>query len=85
VGYFQFEPVGGHVSASFVKRQNWTVGGIVRRYPRLSKGFSRKIENHAAATGLNYFAYNFVKIHRKLRTSPCFARPRLPLQAACGG
>jgi len=27
----------------------------------------------AAATALNYFAYNFIKIHRTLRTSPAMA------------
>ena len=42
----------------------------MRRYTRLSNGFSRKLRNHAAATALNYFAYNFIKIHRTLRTSP---------------
>ena len=31
------------------------------------------MENHAAATALNYFAYNFIKIHRPLRTSPAMA------------
>ena len=31
------------------------------------------MENHAAATALNYFAYNFIKIHRTLRTSPAMA------------
>ena len=35
--------------------------------------FSRRLENHAAATALNYFAYNFIKIHRTLRTSPAMA------------
>ena len=44
-----------------------------RRYTRLSNGFSRKLENHAAATALNYFAYNFIKIHRTLRMSPAMA------------
>lgn len=44
-----------------------------RRMTRLSNGFSRKIENHAAAVALNYFAYNFIKIHRTLRTSPAMA------------
>jgi hypothetical protein len=34
---------------------------------------SRKLENHAAATALNYFAYNFIKIHRTLRMSPAMA------------
>jgi hypothetical protein len=46
-----------HVSTSFVERQNWTVRCTIRRYTRLSNGFSRKMENHAAATALNYFAY----------------------------
>ncbi len=38
-----------------------------------SRVVSRKMENHAAATALNYFAYNFIKIHRTLRTSPAMA------------
>jgi hypothetical protein len=62
-----------HVSTSFVERQNWTVRTAMRRYTRLSNGFSRKLANHAAATALNYFAYNFIKIHRTLRTSPAMA------------
>ncbi len=62
-----------HVSTSFVERQNWTVRTNMRRYTRLSNGFSRKLENHAAATALNYFAYNFIKIHRTLRISPAMA------------
>src|ERR1700692_4226324 len=62
-----------HVSTSFVERQNWTVRGTMRRSTRLSNGFSRKMENHAAATALNYFSYNFIKIHRTLRTSPAMA------------
>ena len=45
----------------------------MRRYTRLSNGFSRKIENHAAAIALNYFAYNFIKIHRTLRVTPAMA------------
>ena len=45
----------------------------MRRYTRLSNGFSRKIENHMAAVALNYFAYNFIKIHTTLRTSPAMA------------
>jgi len=40
---------------------------------RLSNGFSHKIENHAAAVALNYFAYNFIKIHSTLRMSPAMA------------
>jgi hypothetical protein len=53
--------------------QNWSVGTSMRRYTRLSNGFSRKIENHVAAVAINYFAYNFIKIHRTLRPSPAMA------------
>ena len=45
----------------------------MRRYTRLSNGFSRKLQNHEAAVALNYFAYNFIKIHRTLRTTPAMA------------
>lgn len=62
-----------HISTSYVERQNWSVRTAMRRYTRLSNGFSRKIENHAAAVALNYFAYNFIKIHRTLRVSPAMA------------
>ncbi len=67
------DPDSQHISTSFVERQNWTVRTNMRRYTRLSNGFSRKIENHAAAVALNYFAYNFIKIHRTLRMSPAMA------------
>jgi IS1 family transposase len=62
-----------HISTSFVERHNWSVRTAMRRYTRLSNGFSRKIENHAAAVALNYFAYNFIKIHRTLRVTPAMA------------
>jgi len=62
-----------HISTSYVERHNWTVRGRMRRYTRLSNGFSRKLRNHAAATALNYFAYNFIQIHKTLRTSPAMA------------
>jgi IS1 family transposase len=66
-------PQAKHISTSFVERQNWSVRTAMRRYTRLSNGFSRKIENHAAAIALNYFAYNFIKIHRTLRVTPAMA------------
>ena len=62
-----------HISTSFAERQNWTVRTNMRRYTRLSNGFSRKLQNHAAAVALNYFAYNFIKIHRTLRVTPAMA------------
>ncbi len=62
-----------HVSTSYSERLNWTVRTNMRRYTRLSNGFSRKIENHFAAVSLNYFAYNFIKIHSTLRVTPAMA------------
>ncbi len=66
-------PDQAHISTSFVERQNRTVRTTMCRYTRLSNGFSRKIENHMAAVALNYFAYNFIKIHRTLRVTPAMA------------
>ena len=43
-----------------------------RRFTRLTDGFSKKIENHAASVALGYFAY-FVKINRTLRKTPAMA------------
>jgi hypothetical protein len=67
------QPDPKHISTSFAERQNWTVRTNMRRYTRLSNGFSRKVQNHAAAVALNYFAYNFIKIYRTLRVSPAMA------------
>jgi len=44
--------------------------------PTLGSGLSAEVAYvayPAAATALNYFAYNFIKIHRTLRTSPAMA------------
>jgi hypothetical protein len=62
-----------HISTSYVERENWTVRTTMRRYTRLSNGFSRKLTNHEAAVALNYFAYNFIRIHRTLRVTPAMA------------
>jgi hypothetical protein len=62
-----------HISTSYVERLNWSTRTSMRRYTRLSNGFSRKLENHEAAVALNYFAYNFIKIHRTLRVTRAMA------------
>ena len=62
-----------HISTSYVERLNWSTRTSMRRYTRLSNGFSRKLENHEAAVALNYFAYNFIRIHRTLRVMPAMA------------
>ena len=67
------DPDPKHISTSYAEHHNWTVRTTMRRYTRLSNGFSGKIENHTAAVALNRFAYNFIKIHRSLRVSPAMA------------
>ncbi len=39
----------------------------------LSAAFSKKVESHAAAAALGYFAYNFIKIRSTLRFTPAMA------------
>jgi hypothetical protein len=56
-----------------VERHNLSVRMTNRRFTRLTNGFSKKIENHAASVALGYFAYNFIKIHSTLRTTPAMA------------
>ena len=41
-----------------------------RRFTRLTNGFSKKLENHAAAVALHFMHYNFCRVHKTLRVTP---------------
>jgi IS1 family transposase len=62
-----------HISTSYVERQNLSMRMGMRRFTRLTNGFSRKIENHIAAVAIYFIHYNFCRVHQTLRITPAMA------------
>jgi hypothetical protein len=58
------------ISTSYVERQNLTMRMGMRRFTRLTNGFSKKAENLMHAVSLHFMYYNFVRIHQSLRVTP---------------
>lgn len=68
------------VSTSYVERSNLSMRMQMRRFTRLTNGFSKKAENHAHAVSLNFMFYNYCRPHQTLtkaakgiKTTPAMA------------
>lgn len=56
-----------------VERQNLSMRMGMRRFTRLTNGFSKKFKNHCAALMLWFAFYNFCRVHQTLRITPAMA------------
>jgi transposase-like protein/IS1 family transposase len=63
-------PDRARICTSHVERQNLTMRTNIRRFTRLSMGFSKKLENHRAAVSLWFAYYNLCRTHTALRITP---------------
>jgi len=72
------DPDPAKISTSYVERQNLTMRMGMRRFTRLTNGFSKKLDNHMAAIALHFLHYNFVRPHKTLADP----YPRTPAMAA---
>lgn len=71
-------PDPARISTSYVERQNLTMRMSMRRFTRLTNGFSKKLDNHMAAVALHFLHYNFARPHKTLANP----YPRTPAMAA---
>jgi IS1 family transposase len=70
---FNMEGRARTICTSHVERSNLTIRTFVRRFTRLTLGFSKKLENLNAAVALHAAHYNFCRIHSTIRKTPAMA------------
>jgi IS1 family transposase/lambda repressor-like predicted transcriptional regulator len=63
-------PDPAYISTSYIERQNLTMRMSMRRFTRLTNGFSKKLENLRHAVAIHYMHYNFCRVHKTLRVTP---------------
>jgi IS1 family transposase len=62
-----------HVSTSYAERQNLTMRMHMRRFTRLTNGFSKKFESHCHMVALYTVWYNYIRTHKTIKTTPAVA------------
>jgi len=62
-------PFFGHFVVVPLTQEEFEAMGM-RRFTRLTNGFSKKVENHEASIALHYMHYNFARVHQTLRVTP---------------
>ncbi len=62
----QGRPDWDKISTAYVERNNLTMRMAMRRFTRLTNGFSKRVENLKAAVALHFAYYNLVRGHRSL-------------------
>ena len=69
-GVLSGDPDPDHISTSFVERSNLSMRMGMRRFTRLTNGFSKKLENHGHMVALYFMHYNYCRVHKTLRVTP---------------
>lgn len=64
------KPDPARISTSYVERFNLTTRMQMRRFTRLTNGFSKKLANHRAAIALHIAHYNLCRLHEAHRVTP---------------
>lgn len=64
------KPEMARISTSHIERANLTVRMHLRRFTRLTNGFSKKLANLKAAVAVFVVWYNFCRVHQTLRVTP---------------
>jgi hypothetical protein len=59
-----------HICTSHVERANLSMRMGMRRFTRLTNAFSKRLLNHMHAISFYFMVYNFVKIHKSIKTTP---------------
>jgi hypothetical protein len=67
------DPDEDHISTAYVERQNLTMRMQMRRFTRLTNGFSKKRENLVASVCLHFAHYNLCRMHKTIKTTPAVA------------